>query len=72
MLEIAHKLRDAGHAVAYTLRTVGVGRQFKDANARGAENVIVLGPDEVAEGVAVVRRMGTGEESRVPLDELTR
>ena len=67
ILELAHRLREAGHAVAYGLRPAGVGRQFKDANARGAERVIVLGPDEVAEGVAVVRIMATGEERRVPL-----
>ncbi len=70
MLRLAHRLRDAGHSVAYTLHPAGVGRQFKDAGARGAEQVIVLGPDEVAEGVAVVRRMATGEETRVPLDVL--
>ncbi len=70
MLRIAHALRGAGHAVAYTLRRAGVGRQFKDADARGAERVVVLGPDEVAEGVAIVREMRTGEERRVPLDEL--
>ncbi|HEX7118930.1 MAG TPA: histidine--tRNA ligase [Longimicrobiales bacterium] len=70
MLRIAHRLREAGHSVAYTLRPAGVGRQFKDADARGAERVLVLGPDEVAQGVAVVREMRTGEERRVPLDEL--
>lgn len=71
MLRIARRLREAGHSVAYTFRPSGVGRQFKDADARGAERVIVIGPDEVAEGIAIVREMGTGEERRVPLDELT-
>ncbi|HEX6940135.1 MAG TPA: histidine--tRNA ligase [Longimicrobiales bacterium] len=71
MLRIAHALRDAGYGVAYTFRPAGVGRQFKDADARGAARVIVLGPDEAARGVAVVREMRTGEERTVPLDELT-
>ncbi|MFS8637819.1 MAG: histidine--tRNA ligase [Gemmatimonadota bacterium] len=70
MLQVARRLREAGHSVAYALHPSGVGRQFKDADARGAERVIVLGPDEIARGIAVVREMSTGEERRVPLDEL--
>jgi histidyl-tRNA synthetase len=67
---VARRLRDAGHSVAYTLRQVGVGKQFKDANSRNALRTVVLGPDEVARGAAVVRSMGSGEEREVPLDEL--
>ena len=70
MRRVARTLRDAGHSVSYTLRQVGVGKQFKDANARGARQTVVLGPDEVARGVAVVRAMGSGEEREVPLDQL--
>jgi histidyl-tRNA synthetase len=47
-----------------------VGKQFKDANARNARHTVVLGPDEVARGVGVVKNMGTGEEREVPLTEL--
>ncbi|NIP78132.1 MAG: histidine--tRNA ligase, partial [Gemmatimonadetes bacterium] len=54
--------------VAYGLRGAGVGRQFKDADARGAHRTVVLGPDEVAEGVALMRSMDTGDEERVSLD----
>lgn len=68
---IAHDLRSAGYSVLYSLRGAGVGRQFKDADARGARRTIVLGPDEVEAGVAVVKEMATGEEERVPLEELT-
>ncbi|NIP80763.1 MAG: histidine--tRNA ligase, partial [Gemmatimonadetes bacterium] len=67
---VAAGLRAAGHSVAYTLRQVGVGKQFKDADSRGARDTVVLGPSEVERGVAVVRSMGTGEEREVPLDEL--
>ena len=67
---LARALRDEGRSVSYTLRQVGVGKQFKDANARGAREVIVLGPDEVAAGVAVVRTMNDGTERRVELTEL--
>jgi histidyl-tRNA synthetase len=68
--ELAGRLRAAGHAVSYALRAAGVGRQFKEANARGAERAIVLGPDEVRAGEAVVRVMASGEETRVALESL--
>ncbi len=68
---IAAHLRTQGSAVAYDLRGAGVGRQFKDADALGAVNAVVVGPDETAAGLAVVRAMDTGEERRVPLAELT-
>lgn len=67
---VARSLRDAGRSVCYTLRQVGVGKQFKDANSRGAREVIVLGPEEVERGVCVIRSMGTGDEREVPLEEL--
>lgn len=70
MLRIGHDLREAGYSVGYGLRAAGVGRQFKDADARGAKRVVVLGPDEVAEGLAVVKDMATGAEERVRLEEL--
>ena len=67
---LARRLRDAGHSVSYSFKTGGVGKQFKDANARGARFTVVLGPDEVATGEAVVKDMQAGTEKRVKLDEL--
>lgn len=71
-LRLAHRLRDAGRSVEYALRHQAVGKQFKNASASGARRTVVLGPDELAEGVAVVREMASGEEVRVPIDELVR
>jgi histidyl-tRNA synthetase len=70
MLGLVHRLRDVGHSVEYALKPQGVGKQFKNAAALGARRVLVLGPDEVAEGVAVLRDMQSGEERRVPLDRI--
>ena len=67
---VARALRERGSSVSYTLRQVGVGKQFKDANSRNAKETVVLGPEEVARGVAVVRSMASGEEREVPLDRL--
>jgi histidyl-tRNA synthetase len=68
--QIARRLRDKGHSVTYTSKAGGVGKQFKDADARGARYAIVIGPTEVEEGVVVVREMASGHEQRVKLDEL--
>jgi len=71
VMRLAHRLRDAGWSVAYNLQHQAVGKQFKNASALGAARTIVLGPDEVEQGVAVVRDMTGGDERRVPLDEIS-
>ena len=48
-----------------------VGKQFKAANQAGAERAIVLGPDELARGVASVRDMASGDERELSLETLT-
>jgi histidyl-tRNA synthetase len=70
MRRIARTLRGRGHSVLYALRQAGVGKQFKEADTRGARRVIILGPEEAARGVAVLRTMGTGEEREIPLGQL--
>jgi histidyl-tRNA synthetase len=69
-LSLAHRLRGAGWTVDYALSPQGVGKQFKSAAALGARRAIVLGPDELAAGVAVVRDMDSGTEQRLPLSRL--
>ena len=71
LLALAHRLRDAGHSVEYGFRhQKNIGKQFKTADAVGARRTVVLGPDDLAQGVVVVKEMATGEETRVPLAEL--
>ncbi|HWV57380.1 MAG TPA: histidine--tRNA ligase [Longimicrobiales bacterium] len=67
---VARGLRSAGYSVSHALKPAGLGRQLKEADARGAASVVVLGPEEVAAGVATVKDMRSGRERRVPLDEL--
>lgn len=69
-LGIASRLRAEGHSVVYPLRAQSVRKQFAGAGTEGARRTIVLGPDEVARGVALVRDMATGTETEVNLDEL--
>jgi histidyl-tRNA synthetase len=67
---LAHGLRDGGKLVMYALRDQAVRKQFNQAGNAGAREAIVLGPDEVSRGMAVVRDMATGEEREVSLGEL--
>ena len=71
-LRLAHALRSQGRSVTYALREQTVRKQFSAAATAGAREVIVLGPDEVGRGVAVVRDMKSGEERRVALEALER
>jgi histidyl-tRNA synthetase len=70
LLSLGHRLRDAGWSVEYGLKQQGVGKQFKNAAALNARRVVTLGPDEVAQGVAAVKDFSTGEETRIPIEEL--
>jgi histidyl-tRNA synthetase len=72
MLGLAHRLRETGASVEYGLKQQGIGKQFKNASAVGARRTVVLGPDELADGVVVLKEMESGQESRVPLAELGR
>jgi histidyl-tRNA synthetase len=67
---VAQALRAQGRSVSYSFAGGSVAKQFKDADARGAVRVIVLGPDEVAAGEAVLREMAGGTQHRVPIAEL--
>lgn len=70
VLALARRLRGAGNSVEYGFRPQKVPKQFKNAEALGARRVIVLGPDEVRDGVVVVKEMESGAEARVSVDRL--
>ena len=67
VLGLAHTLRDRGLAVEYALRSGSVRRQLELAAARGAPRAVILGPDERASGMVVVRDLAGSTEARVPL-----
>jgi histidyl-tRNA synthetase len=69
-LKVAHALRDGGLRVEYPLRRQALGKQLELASARGARWAVVIGPDEVAQGMSVVRDLKSKSESRVALDSL--
>src|SRR3989442_976709 len=67
---LAHQLRDRRVAVEYGLRHAAVRKQLELAAARGAPRAIIIGPDERAAQVAVVRDLGAGKEEKVPIAQL--
>jgi histidyl-tRNA synthetase len=69
-MTLAHRLRERGATVSYEFRSRAVRKQFKSAENAGAREVVVVGPDELAEGMVTVRDMTSGAERKVPLEEL--
>jgi histidyl-tRNA synthetase len=67
-MRIARKLRDRGASVEYALGGQQLARQLKAAAAAGARDALLLQPDALERGEAVVRRLADGEETRVRLD----
>jgi histidyl-tRNA synthetase len=72
LLRVARTLRAAGASVLYPLKPSGVGRQLKEADARGARTVVLLGPDEVARGAVTLRSMASGTQREVGIEDLLR
>jgi len=70
VLRLAHALRDRGIAVEYGLRHAPIRKQLELAAARGAPRAVIIGPEERAAGVALVRDLNAGTEAKVPLDHL--
>lgn len=70
VLQVAHSLRDRGIAVEFGLRHTGVRKQLELAAARGAARAVIIGPDERAQGTAVVRDLRTSTEAKVPIRQL--
>src|SRR5712671_77849 len=70
ILELAHALRERGISVEYGLRHSGVRKQLELASARGAARAVIVGSEERASGMAVVRDLRTSTEAKVPIRQL--
>jgi len=65
---MARRAREGGRSVLYPLRPLSVKKQFAQAAAEGARQVLILGPDEVVRGVAKLRSMEDGVETEVSIE----
>jgi histidyl-tRNA synthetase len=61
-------LRKEGVTASTDYNIPSVKSQFKTANKLGAQHVLLLGPDETAQGKATLRDMRTGEEDVVSIE----
>jgi histidyl-tRNA synthetase len=70
ILGLARTLRDAELGVEFSLKEQSVTKQLRLAAARNARYAVIVGPDERAAGLVVVRDLAAGEERRVPVADL--
>jgi histidyl-tRNA synthetase len=66
-IRVAQQLRAGGRSVELVLAPMKLKRALADADRAGARFVYLLGPEEVARGVALVRDLASGEQSEEPL-----
>ena len=66
----ASLIRAAGFRVDYPLKDQGFGKQFKDANQKGARFALIYGSDELAQGVVKVRDFSNGNERNFPRENV--
>jgi histidyl-tRNA synthetase len=69
VMTIATRLRAGGRSVEYALRGQALGRQLKSAAAAGAQRVVIVRPDLVEQGEAVIKTLADGREERVRLND---
>lgn len=69
-LRLAQELRAAGVATVTALQPDKLGKQFKEADQKGVQYALVLGPDELARGEVVVKNLRSGEQRSVARAEL--
>ena len=69
-LTLSHELRKNGVWVERDYSGAGLKSQMKKADRSGARKTIIIGEDEMARGVAILRDMTTKDQVEIPLDGL--
>ena len=64
-LGLADELRGAGISTVTALQPDKLGKQLKEADAKGIPYAVVLGPDELAAGTVVIKDLRSGEQRNV-------
>lgn len=71
-VSLIQEMRAAGLAAEKDYLARGMKAQLKAADRFGVKQVVILGDDELAQGIANVKDMETGEQITVPLSELVK
>ena len=69
-MQVAAKLRSAGRTVDLVLEDKKMKWVFKHAERCGATRLVMVMPDEWAEGKVRIKELDTGEESTVAMEDL--
>ena len=67
--QLARTLRQKGHQVEYDLDGKSMKAQMKAADRRRARFAVILGEDEVAQGIVSLRNLSNSEQSTVKREE---
>jgi histidyl-tRNA synthetase len=70
MLTLLERLRAAGLRCESDLRGRSMKAMMRHASSLGARYAVIVGPRDYEEGVATVRDMASGEQTKVPLGDL--
>ena len=62
-IAVADRLRQSGRSVDLVLGSPKLKRVMTDAGKSGASRVWLIGPDELARGIATVRDLASGEQT---------
>lgn len=68
-MKIAHDLRTSGIVVDMAYRG-NVGKRMKKANKQGASHAVLIGEEEMARNIAMVKNLDQGSQEEVALDRL--
>ena len=66
---LVNALRKAGFRIESECQPKGLKAQMKRAGKLGARRVFILGPDELQAGKGVLKDMGDGSQSEIPLQD---
>jgi histidyl-tRNA synthetase len=67
---LTQKLRDSGISAELDHQNRSLKSQFKLADKYGVSQIVIVGPDELAQGTVTLRSMDTHEERKVALEKL--
>jgi len=63
------RVRALGHSAEMDYQSSGLKSQMKKADRYRARFVLILGEDELAKGIGIVRNMATKSQDEIPLDQ---
>jgi histidyl-tRNA synthetase len=69
VLALAHACRDAGLATEFALTAQAVGKQLKQASARGARVAVLIGPDDRDRNEVQIKDLAAKTQRAVSRDD---